>query len=195
MAEAGEITALLRRVSAGDEQAESMLFEAVYARLKRTAGAIMKSERVDHTLQPTALVHEAFLRLPVKAISWKDRAHFHAVAANAMRRVLVDYARARGAQKRPDPNRRVDLADPFVFQESTPETLLALDEAITRLAAKDSRQAKVVELRVFAGMTHTEIGALLHLSERQVKREWQVAKLWLYSQLYDVQSDHNQERS
>lgn len=179
------MTQLLRRASAGDDQARAALFDVLYNELRRLAEAAMRRERPDHTLQPTALVHETYVRLADDAGRFENRAHFFGVAASAMRRVLVDHARARRAQKRGGGETPLVLED----LDSLPGApagsvdLVALDDALSQLAALDSRQAQVVELRFFGGLSVEEAAALMDLSPRTVKREWQMARAWLRREL------------
>jgi len=178
-----EITALLRGIAKGSKQAEAALVPLVYAELRRLARRLMSRERGNHTLQTTALVHEAYLRLAKPGGgSWKDREHFFAVAATVMRRVLVDHARAVRAQKRGGGVLPVDGPEPSISLDQ-PEQILAVDAALSRLAELDERQARIVELRFFAGMTTEEVAEALHISSRTVKREWQLARAWLYGEL------------
>jgi len=144
----------------------------------------MRRERPDHTLQPTALVHETYLRLMQgQAIDWQGRAHFYATASRAMRRILVDHARARAAGKRPDGKLKVDLDGFLAAPSPRIEELLMLDEALIRLAAMDARQARLVELLYFGGLTEGEAAGALGISVRTVKRDWASARAWLQSQL------------
>ena len=156
----------------------------VYRELHQIARRLMRAEAANHTLQATALVHEAYLRLAgSKAVAFKDRVHFFAVAATVMRRILVDYARAKRADKRGGCERApVDLLGPSVNIDE-PERVLAIDVALNRLSQLDERQARVVELRFFAGMTIDETAEALGISARTVKREWQLARAWLYGEL------------
>ncbi len=169
----------------GDQLARERLMEAVYGDLRRRAAAFLRRERQAHTLQPTALVHEAFLRLVDQSrASWKNRAQFLAVAARMMRRVLVDHARARGARKR-DAGLRVSLDDaPELAEAGTADVdLLALDQALQALAALDERQATIVELRYFAGLSIDETAQALELSPATIKREWTSARAFLFGQI------------
>ncbi len=162
----------------------SELISVVYNELRRLAAHYMKAERPDHTLQPTALVHEAYLRLVGRGQrDWKDRAHFFAVAADTMRTLLVDHARARLAAKRGGGRTRTELGDTAETNCLEGEDLIALDEALSRLAVQDARQARIVELRYFGGLDIREVAAVLGISERTVKREWSMAKAWLYVEL------------
>ena len=169
----------------GDRAAASPdLVAMVYGELRRLAAAALRRERPEHTLQPTALVHEAFMRLAgVDDTRWHDRDHFIAAAARAMRRVLVDHARTRNAVKRGDGESRVSLDGIDVPAAATSVDLVALDTTLERLAALDARQARIVELRFFAGLTVEETAALIGTSPRTVKREWQMARAWLAREL------------
>jgi RNA polymerase sigma factor (TIGR02999 family) len=180
----GEITRLLSSIRNGDREAEGRLMELVYRELRIRAGRHMRSERPDHTLQPTALVHEAFLRLTHKdRIDWQSRAHFYAVASGEMRRILVDHARNRGAAKRGGPMEKIALEDAAVYCVSRPEELLALDEALRQLTEWAPRAARVVEMLFFGGLTETEIAEVLGVSVRTVKRDWRTARAWLHGQM------------
>jgi RNA polymerase sigma-70 factor (ECF subfamily) len=158
---------------------------SLYAELHRLAAGKMRFERGDHTLQPTALVNEAYLRLEnCSASMWKDRSRVLGLAANVMRHVLVDHARARGAGKRGDPKLQVTLDEGLVATTtSSPADVLAVDEALTRLAEFDRRQAEILEMHFFAGMTFDEIAAQLGVSLRTVKRDWTMARAWLHQEL------------
>jgi RNA polymerase sigma-70 factor, ECF subfamily len=179
----GEITQLLKQLSTGNREAEARLVPLVYEELRRLAARRMRGERPDHTLQPTALVHEAYLKLiEQRRVNWQSRAHFYCVAARMMRRVLVDHAREMKAAKR-DGGHKVPLEPSLIYSEEKPGELLALDEALVRLADKDARQAQVVELRFFGGRSEEEIAAILGISARTVKRDWRVARAWLFAEL------------
>ena len=180
-----EITALLTTARAGDRQAQARLFEAVYAELRRIAAGELRNERRDHTLQPSALVHEAYLRLLGRDdVQWENRAHFFVTAAGTMRRVLIDYARHRRARKRFGALQRVDLEDrPPMVADADIERLLVVDDALTKLAAWDERQAQVVELRFFGGLTVEETAEVLEVSPKTVKRDWSMARAWLQTRL------------
>lgn len=183
MSQTGEITGLLKAARNGDARAESRLISLVYAELHTRARQYMLRERRDHTLQPTALVHETFLRLMRdRGPGLRSRSHFLATASVAMRRVLVDYARQRAAAKRPDGRLRVEFREAEESQPQ-PEDMLALDEALERLAACDPRQARVVELLFFGGMTEEEAAETLGISSRTVKRDWRSARAWLQVQM------------
>ena len=177
---ATQVTSLLNALSEGDDRARERLIPLVYDELRRRAAAYLKSERSDHTLQATALVHEAYLRLVTqKDVRWESRAHFFGVAAEMMRRILVDHARAHLAEKRGGGLARVPLTEAIAMSTERPATLLALDQSLGRLAAIDPRQAKVVELRVFAGLPVDDVARAMDLSPATVKREWALAKAWL----------------
>jgi len=183
MTEPTEVTRLLMDWRAGSEEAASKLIQIVYDELHRIASRYLAYERPDHTLQPTALVHEAYLRLvEQKGGNWQDRAHFFAVAAQTMRHLLVDYARARKTDKRGGGLQRVELDNVTLFAAEA-EEIVALDEALTRLKEMDACQAKVVELRYFGGLSTQEVAEVLGISERTVRREWSMAKAWLYGEL------------
>lgn len=175
-----DVTALLKDWSAGDRQALERLMPLVYGELRKLAASYLRVERRDHTLQPTALVHEAFLRLvDQRSVDWANRAHFFGIAAQMMRRILVDHARKRHAAKRDASSFRVvtvlaDEPEP----DSGPE-LLALDRALGGLERLDPRQARIVELRFFAGLTVEETAEVAGISTATVKREWRTARAWL----------------
>ena len=176
-----DVTALLAEAASGKTGAAERLFPLVYQELRRLAGAQMSRERRDHTLEPTALVHEAFLRLIGGAeLRVTDRRHFFLIAAQAMRRILVDHARKRRAQKRGDGAPRVELADPADPKADPDGYVMALHEALDELAAVAERPARVVMLRFFGGLTIEETAALLEISHATVERDWGVAKAWLH---------------
>jgi RNA polymerase sigma factor (TIGR02999 family) len=175
-----DITILLKAWSGGDEQALARLSERVYPELRLMARRHMKKERHANTLQGTALVHEVYLRLvDVTRIDWQERAQFFAMAAQMMRRILVDAARARGAHKRGGGAVIVDLDQTAILSSEPHRSILALDEALTAFSEVAPRQAKVVELRYFGGLTEEEIVAALKISPRTVRRDWGLAKAWL----------------
>jgi RNA polymerase sigma factor (TIGR02999 family) len=177
---ADEITELLRRLQEGDASAEQRLAGIVYEDLRRLAYACMRDERGDHTLQPTALIHEAWIRLMHDSdIEWKNRTHFLALASRAMRRVLVEYARRHRSQKRTGPKIQVELNQALVVSERDIEKVLIVEDALQQLSVLDGRQADVVEMRYFGGLTEDEIGAILGISSRTVKRDWRMARAWL----------------
>ena len=178
------ITVLLRRVSAGDRTAQSELLPIVYAQLLRMAKQQFRSERRGHTLQPTALVSELYLRvIRDSEIEWQDRAHFFAVSAQTIRRILVDHARSVNAHRRPNPHMRLDLDDVLVYSDEHASQIVEVDEALKRLAERDPRMAQIVEMRVFAGLSMDEMAVALGVSERTVKRDWAVARAWLSKEL------------
>lgn len=179
----GEITQILAQMRAGDPEAASRLAPLVYQELRRIAQRYMRFERRDHTLQATALVHEAYFQLLDQRKDWQNRSHFFAVAAQLMRRILVDYARARSAAKRGGSLDKVELDQLPAVSEPLPEKMLALDAALSRLAEWDARQSRIVELRFFGGLSEEDIAALLGVSVRTVKREWSMARAWLYREV------------
>ncbi len=181
----GQVTQLLVAARGGDRGALDRLLPAVYDELRRLARSQLRRERQDHTLLATGLVHEAYLKLVDQAqVEWQGRAHFFAVAARAMRQVLVDYARKRSTEKRGGDRVRTTLGDKGLGTALSFEELVALDEALTRLAELDKRLPRVVELRFFAGLKEKEIAEALGTSERTVQREWARARAWLYKELY-----------
>ena len=180
----GEITHLLLGLKRGNKEAEGRLIPLVYKELRRIAGIYLRRETPGHSLQPTALVHEAYLRLTdIKEIDWQSRSHFFAVSATIMRRILVDHARASRARKRGDGWNAVSLNEAILPSPERAPEILALDEALTRLGMLDQRQAKIVELRFFAGMGEEETGEVLGISSRTVKRDWRIARAWLFKEL------------
>jgi len=177
--ETQEVTRLLQSLNAGDREAVDALVPIVYSELRKLASHYLKSEREGHTLQPTALVHEAFLRLVEQETQWQNRTHFFAMAASLMRRILVDYARGYNAEKRGGAAEKVVLEDVFVFVKEKPAEMLALDEALQELAKIDPRRAKVVELRFFGGLNNEEIAEALRVHSNTVLRDWNLARAWL----------------
>lgn len=174
---------LLSSHLSGDAQATTQLFELVYKRLKRLAAHYMKAERPNHTLQPTAVVHEAYLRIAQgKHVDWRGKNHFLALAGRQMRRVLVDHARAHHAKKREA--LLVSLVDAPAPGSSQTIDVLALEESLNKLARRNARQAQVFEMRFYAGLTVNEIAGILEVSERTVKGDWSVARTWLARELY-----------
>jgi RNA polymerase sigma-70 factor, ECF subfamily len=181
--ESGDVTRLLQALGVGDPATPDVL-PLVYDELRRLAAHYLRRERRDHTLQPTALVHEAYLRLAAQdRVRWRNRAHFMGVAAQLMRRVLVDHARANHAQKRGGNDTRVSIEDVDPGTDAPSADIFALDEALTKLAAIDPRQARIVELRYFGGLTVEEAGELMTLSAATIKREWQMARAWIHREL------------
>lgn len=182
---ASDVTRLLGELACGNREVEATLIPLVYDELRRIASALMRGEGHRETLQTTVLVHDAYLRLTGgRPVEWESRTHFLAVAAKVMRRILVDHARARNSDKRGGGAvisvGDLPLRDP---QTANPEAVLALDSALERLATLDERQSQIVEMRVFAGMTVEETAHALSISPRTVKREWQMARAWLYGEL------------
>ena len=179
-----DITALLRRVSTGDRSAEADLIPRVYEELRRLASRYLRGERRAHSLQTTALVHEAYLKLVDRqGTDWKDRNHFFAVASTIMRRILVDHARRRGANKRGGDWTPIDLDAAMIGTEKQDQLVLALEEALDRLDQLDPRQTQIVVMRFYGGLTADEIAEVLGISIRTVKREWMLAKTWLHAEL------------
>jgi RNA polymerase sigma factor (TIGR02999 family) len=188
--ESAEITRLLKAWARGDSAALDRLTPLVYERLRRMARSYMRNERPGHTLQATALVNEAFLRLvDARGLDWTDRAHFFAVCARVMRRILVDAARSRAATKRGGQADRVEHSTAINFDQlpdpasQTSAQVCALDEALTRLAQIDPRRAQVIELRFFGGLTVEETAQVLQTSPQTVMREWKLARAWLAREL------------
>lgn len=182
MKAADEVTKLLNEMNSGDETSPDKLLEIVYDDLRHLAGAYMQNERSDHTLQATALVHEAYMRLvDWKNVSWQNRAHFFSVAAEVMRKVLIDHARARHAQKRT--GHKLVLDEAISLPAHQPIDLIALDEAMRSLEKIDARQAKIVELRFFGGLSIEETAYVLKVGESTVRREWTFAKAWFQREL------------
>ncbi len=174
------VTALLEKLTAGQAEALDELIPQVYSELNEIAHRHLRGERPDHTLNTTALVHEAYVRLvDVHRVQWQGRAHFFAMASRVMRRVLVDHARSRGRQKRGGAAIAVTLDEAIAQTPGDSDDLLALDEALTRLEALNKRQSRVVECRVFAGLGVEETAAALGISPATVKRDWTLARAWL----------------
>jgi RNA polymerase sigma factor (TIGR02999 family) len=176
-----EITRMLQEWSGGKQEALDALLPLVYAELHRQASRYLRRERRDHTLQTTALIHEAYLKLiDQRDVDWQNRAHFFGIAAQAMRRILVDYAKARHRAKRGGIGEDLPLeAAALAVSEEKSIDLVALDEALTRLAGFDERQARIVELRYFSGLSIEETAEVLRISPATVKSDWNVAKAWL----------------
>jgi RNA polymerase sigma factor (TIGR02999 family) len=184
-----EVTRLLANWNRGDADAREALMPVVYGELRRLAASYLRRERSDHTLQPTALVHEAYLRLvDQKNVQWQDRSHFFAITAQLMRRILVDHARGHLADKRGSGAPKVPLTEAIIMSQERPAELIALDESLTRLAAVDPQQGRVVELRVFAGLTVEETAEVLQISPATVKRDWSMAKAWLLQETQKTES-------
>jgi RNA polymerase sigma-70 factor, ECF subfamily len=183
----GEITQLLAEVRDGKVAAQSRLAVLVYDELHRIASYYMRKERPDHSLQATVLVDDAYLHLVNQEDrTWQNRSHFFSVAAQLMRRILIDHARNRNAAKRGGGRAEVQLDDALVISEDKFEELIAVDQALTHLAEWDARLARIVEMRFFAGLTENEIAEALGISARTVKRDWQVAKAWLHGELSGI---------
>lgn len=179
-----EVTQLLARLRAGDADARERLFPLVYEELRRIARRALRRERADHTMRPTELVHEAYLKLGAAQGPWQDRAHFLGVAARAMRQILVDHARRRMAGKRGGGRAPTTLEDVGSDEGLPPEELLALDSALDRLEQRDPRMRALVEYRFFGGLSDREIAELLQVSERTVNRDWAKARAWLHKEVY-----------
>lgn len=179
-----DVTGLLHKIARGDADAAAELVPLIYDELRRLAAHFMARERPDHTLQTTALVHEAYLRLVEQRYdTWNNRAHFYGAAAGIMRRILVDHARARRTAKRGGNAHHVPLEDAAGLVRDQPEELLRLDVALTRLAERSARQVRVVELRFFVGLDVEETAEALAVSPKTVKRDWSVARAWLLREL------------
>lgn len=179
-----DLSAVLAKVRNGDRTALEELVTLLYPELRRRAAQYLRRERRGHTLQPTALVNEAYLRLfHAEGLEWNDRAHFLAAMAQQMRRILVDYARARNALKGPGAQLRVELEDVAGADHPLPIDLLAIDQALTMLAATDPRASRVVELRFFGGLMELEMAEVLGISVASVKRDWLFARAWLLARL------------
>ena len=183
MSDPNQVTQLLLSWREGDEDSFEALLPLVYAELRRIAGKFMRSERSGHTLQPTALVHEAYMRLVNADVSWADRTHFFAVAARAMRRILLDHAKGKNRQKRGGGALHVPLEDVAGVGADPSDTLIAMDEALDRLAEQDERKAKLVELHFFGGLTYDEMAGAMGISPATVHRDLRLAKAWLQNEL------------
>jgi RNA polymerase sigma-70 factor (ECF subfamily) len=178
------ITALLLQLSTGNREVEAQLIPQVYGELRRLAARYMRAERRNHTLQPTALVNEAYsFLIQQPQIPWQSRVHFFATASQAMRHILVDYARKRRAAKRGGVQRQVTLSQSALWCEARTIDVLVLNEALEHLAQLDPRQARIVELHFFGGLNFDEIAFVLDVSDRTIKRDWSMARAWLKSEL------------
>jgi len=182
-----EVTVFLKAWSGGDREAADRLMMLVYDEMRRLAASYLRQQRSDHTLQPTALVHEAYMKLiDVSQVNWQDRAHFFAVAAQTMRHILVDHARAVAADKRGGGAQKITLNEAVSFSNQPQNVdLLALDEALQKLAEQDATQSRIVELRFFGGLTVEETAEVLRISPATVKREWSTARAWLFRRMRD----------
>jgi len=179
-----KVSQLLQAWGRGDVQAREELVPLVYRELRRRAGAFLRRERPDHTLQATALVHEAYVRLVGQdRVAWQNRAQFFGIASQMMRRILVDHARERQAAKRPGAGARVTLVDNAGAAPALDCDLILLDQVLDELALLNARQTQIVEMRYFGGLSEMEVGAVLNLSRATVTREWQAARLWLYTRM------------
>ena len=179
-----DITGLLADYKNGNRAALDEIFPLIYDELKRVAGNKLKNERADHTLQPTALVHEAYLRLiSQESVDWTNRVQFFGIAAEMMRRILTNHAVSRNTDKRGGQQLKVELDDALMFTTGRGVDLIALDEALTELAEIDRKQAQIVELRFYTGLKVEEVAELLKISDSTVKREWRMAKAWLFDRL------------
>jgi RNA polymerase sigma factor (TIGR02999 family) len=190
--ENGQITQLLNAMKHGDAKAADRLLPLIYGELHRLAKSYMRRERPEHTLQATALINEAYLRLVQHGADWNNREHFIGAAAQVMRRVLVDYARSHRAQCRAGNLKKVELNEELAISPERLDEVTALDEALKRLAEENPRQAQVVELRYFGGLSVEEIAAHLGIAPRSVKRDWSLAKIWLFKELRPVKRDAGQ---
>jgi RNA polymerase sigma-70 factor, ECF subfamily len=180
----GEVTTLLRAMKRGDAAAADRLLALVYKELHVLAEKYMRRERPDHTLQATALINEAYIRMVGNDTDWQNHQHFVGVAANVMRRVLVDHARAHNADKRGGDLRRVEFEEGIAFSAERSVEVLAVDEALTELGNLNPRQAQVVEMRYFSELSEEQIAALLNVSVRTVQRDWLLAKGWLSERVH-----------
>lgn len=178
-ADPGEVTLLLRAMHEGDSGAADRMMPLIYAELWRIARAYMRRERPDHTLQPTALIHEAYLRLVGEDVAWNSRAHFIGVAAHVMRQVLVDYARAHQAERRAGRMRRIEMQEDLAVSPNHLEEILSLDQALSHLASPHARRAHIVELRYFGGLSVEAIAAIVGVAPRSVKRDFALARIAL----------------
>jgi RNA polymerase sigma-70 factor, ECF subfamily len=180
----GQVTLLLKAMNRGDKSAADQLLPIVYSELHRLAKSYMSRERRDHTLQPTALINQAYLRIAQQEhMEWQNHAHFIGFAANVMRRVLVDHARERNAAMRGGGRMRVELDDGIAASPETSAEILQLEEALTRLEQLNPRQAQVVEMRYFGGLSVEEVASILGIAPRSVKRDWALARMWLYQEI------------
>lgn len=185
-----DVTVLLAELTKGNKDAASKLIPMVYDELRRLADGYMRRERGDHTLQATALVHEAYLKLvEQRSVDWQSRTHLFGIAAQVMRRILVDHARGHLRDKRGGGEQEIPIDEALVFAPEKSLELVKLDEALERLTKLDPRQGKIVELRFFGGLTVEQTAELLGVSPKTVKRDWSIAKAWLYSELRHTDGD------
>jgi RNA polymerase sigma factor (TIGR02999 family) len=185
-----DVTSLLNELAAGDQEAAAKLVPLVYEELHRLATGRLRHERPDHTLQATALVHEAYMKLVAQRdAKWQNRAQFFAVASQVMRRILVDYARGQHRIRRGGKQQKVSLDDVLLVSPDRTEEVLAVNESLLRLEKFDFRQGRIVELRYFGGLTVDEAAEILGVSSKTVMREWKIAKAWLYGDLKERHGD------
>ncbi len=187
-----EVTRLLVDYSKGDQQALEQLLPLVYNELRRLAAGYLRREREDHTLQPTALVHEAYLRLLGQDVEWQNRAHFFGVAANMMRRILVDHARQHQAEKRGSGEVKIALDEAINLSSERATDLIALDDALTALAAFDPQKSRMIELRYFAGLSVEETAQVLGISIATFSRQWKTTKAWLYREITKTAAEQSE---
>jgi len=186
----GDVTSLLNKMADGDQEAAAQLVPLVYNELRQIAARCLQRERENHTLQATALVHEAYIKLTAqRSARWQNRAQFFALAAQAMRRILVDYARTQQRIRRGGKQQKVTLDEALVVSPDRTEELIAVHESLSRLEKLDPRQSHIVELRYFGGLTVEEVAEVLGVSSKTVRREWNSAKAWLYGDLKDGHED------
>jgi RNA polymerase sigma factor (TIGR02999 family) len=184
ISEVTQLTGLLQRLTAGDAGAAAQVVPLIYQELRQLAAHYMAQERSSHMLRPTALVHEAYLRLvDQRQTNWRNRSHFYGAAAQVMRRILVDHARARQAEKRGGDATPLCLDEAVAFSDGQPQELIQLDEALGRLAHMNSRHSRIIELRFFAGLTVEETAEVMGISPKTVKRDWSVARAWLHREI------------
>lgn len=185
-----DVTCLLNKLAAGDQEAAAQLVPLVYEELRHLAARRLRQERPDHTLQATALVHEAYVKLAAqRSAKWQNRAQFFGVASQVMRRILVDYARGQKRLRRGGKKQKVALEDVVLVSPDRTDELLAVNESLSKLEKLDPRQARIVELRYFAGLTMDEIAEVVGVASKTVTRELNVAKAWLYGDLKQYSSD------
>ncbi len=185
MASSELVTSLLQQWSDGDKEALDQLMPLVYDQLRKLAKGYLRGERSDHTLRATALVHEAYLKLVQADVPWQSRVHFYAVAAQVLRRILIDHAKAHNREKRGSGAEKISLDDAILIGPQAPANILELDDALRRLTAQDERKGKIVEMLFFGGLTYDETAAALDISPATVHRELTMAKAWLHRELAD----------